>query len=202
MSQSLWAYFQSESEKLPEADGDLVPDLTLPTTSSAPCRVLEKTSIQLQNAVIKGYHSYKIRPPMTPTELIVDREYTNISDVNACLVWVPPLESFPKDMQSMVTDNKRMLMLSDIAGLPVGHVPRGLAGVFRSILDGGGNIFALATGDPIPSFPPWPAPNEIGGGVVIPADYVITTTDGLSIVSELQTVLEKLPEGSAMKVVV
>lgn len=138
---------------------------------------------------------------MTPTQLIVDREYTNISDVNACLVWVPPLESFPEDMHSMVTDKKRMLMLSDIAGLPVGHVPRGLAGVFRSILDGGGNIHALATCDPIPSFPPWPAPNETGGGVVIPADYVITTEDCSSIARELKSALEKLPEGSAMKLV-
>ena len=198
---SSWSYFQLESERLQAADVKLVPDISLPSTSSAPSRILENTSIQLQNAVIKGYHAYKIRPPVTPTKLCVDREYTNISDVNACLVWVSPLETFPEVMHSVVTDEKRMLMLADIAGLPVGHVPRALAGVFRAVLDAGGNIHAVATGNPVPSFPPWPAPQEEGGGFVIPADYVITSPNVSSVASKLETVLENIPEGSAMKLV-
>jgi hypothetical protein len=33
------------------------------------------------------------------------------------------------------------LKLFDIADLPVGHVPRSLAGLCRSVLDEGGNIY-------------------------------------------------------------
>ena len=36
------------------------------------------------------------------------------------------------------------------AGLPIGHVPRTLAGYFRSVLEDG-CVFAEVTGDPIPS---------------------------------------------------
>ena len=68
----------------------------------------------------------------------------------------------------MVTDSKRNLVLSDIAGLTVGHISRALASCFYQLLDSGGIIYATATGIPVPSFPPWPAPTEIGGGVVIP----------------------------------
>ena len=41
---------------------------------------------------------------------------------------------FKTDTLAMATDNKRCLTVADIAGLPVGHVPRGLAGVFRALL--------------------------------------------------------------------
>ena len=46
----------------------------------------------------------------------------------------------------MTTDDKRCLTVSDIAGLPVGHVPRGLAGVFRDLLDSNATIQAFPTG--------------------------------------------------------
>ena len=82
--------------------------------------------IIIDESVIKGYHHFKIRPPyITPMpQLSIDREYTNIKDINACLVWLPPIGSFPSEVQEMVTDEKRKLKLSDIAGLPIGHVPK------------------------------------------------------------------------------
>ena len=48
-----------------------------------------------------------------------------------------------KEVQEMVTDEKRKLKLSDIAGLPIGHVPKCLSKLFRDVLDEGGEI----TGD-------------------------------------------------------
>lgn len=55
------------------------------------------SKIIIDKCVVKGYHAFKIRPPFTspPTRLLVDREYSNIKDVNACLVWLPPLNKFP-----------------------------------------------------------------------------------------------------------
>jgi len=160
--------------------------------------------IELQKSVIKGYHAYKIRPPFTepPTRLRVDREYTNIKDMNACLVWLPPLDQFKENMHSMVTDAKRVLKLSDVADLPVGHVPRSLAGLFRSVLDEGGEIFAEATGEPVPSFPPWPAQNEEGGGVVIPATYFIYAKQNINMVtSQLKVITTLVKECAEMLIV-
>ena len=66
----------------------------------------------LSNSVIKGYHAFKIRPPITtpPTRLQVEPEYTNIHDTDACLVWLPSLESFPESLHGTVTDDKRQLL--------------------------------------------------------------------------------------------
>lgn len=82
----------------------------------------------LANAVIKGYHVYKIKPLVTSVKLIVDREYINIQDENAFLVWLPELDHFPKSMISEYADIKRHCYCRDIAGLPAGHVSRCLAG--------------------------------------------------------------------------
>ena len=81
--------------------------------------------VTLKNSVVKGYHVYKIKPPMTDpaTRLVIDREYSNPRDPNACLVWVPPLSDMPKEVHNIYTDMKTYLKVSDIAGLPVGHVP-------------------------------------------------------------------------------
>ena len=89
----------------------------------------------LENCVIKGYHAYQIKPPITdpPTKLRVDREYTNIVDKEACLVWLPDLETFNESIHDMVTDQRRQLQLLDIAGLPIGHAPRTLAGFFSEV---------------------------------------------------------------------
>ena len=161
-------------------------------------------TIILENSVIKGYHAYQIKPPSTdpPTKLIVDREYTNISDKDACLVWLPELETFPRSLHDMVTDQQRQLKLSDVAGLPIGHAPRILASFFRTVLDNEGAIHAVCTGNPCPSFPPWPAPTEIGGGVVIPCKFFIVCNDKdlKHFVTQLEATLEKMSEGSVMKI--
>ena len=161
--------------------------------------------IEVQNSVIKGYHAYKIRPPFTepPTYLRVDREYSNIKDLNACLVWIPVLSHFKENVHSMITDAKRLLKLSDVADLPIGHVPRSLAGLFRSVLDGGGEIFAEATGEPIPSFAPWPAYNEEGGGVVIPATYFIHAKRNINVVAfQIKDLVSKVKECTDMTIVI
>ncbi|KAJ8315488.1 hypothetical protein KUTeg_007638 [Tegillarca granosa] len=121
-------------------------------------------TITLKNSVIKGYHAFEIRPPMTtpPCPLTVEPEYTNIQDNCACLVWIPDLEYFSQDQLGMTTDEKRHFKLEDVAGLPLGHVPRSLAPQFRIILDKGGKVHAEVTGEPTPSYPPWPAPHEEG----------------------------------------
>ena len=131
----------------------------------------------------------------------MDREYTNISDNDACLVWLPELETFHESLHNMVTDQQRQLKLSDVANLPIGHAPRILASFFRSVLDSDGSIYAECTGNPCPSFPPWPAPAETGGGVVIPCKYFILcdNKDFKHFVAQLQATLDKMPEGSVMK---
>ena len=50
-------------------------------------------------------------------------------------VWLPALDIFSIDMHNMFTDEKRQLKLTDIAGLPIGHVPKCLSSVFRHVLD-------------------------------------------------------------------
>ena len=37
---------------------------------------------------------------------------------------------------------------------------------------------SVQTGDPCQSFPPWPAPQSIGGGAVIPCLYSVKVKDG------------------------
>ncbi|KAH3788701.1 hypothetical protein DPMN_166849 [Dreissena polymorpha] len=88
-------------------------------------------------------------------------------------------------MRQNVTDQSRFLRLCDIAGLPIGHVPRGLAGAFRKIIELEGKITAFATGEPCPSFAPWQAPEATGLGVVIPCDYIITCAENdFNIISD------------------
>ncbi|KAH3851881.1 hypothetical protein DPMN_094368 [Dreissena polymorpha] len=152
---------------------------------------------EIEDSVMKGYHQFKIRPPMH-TELNVDLEYTNLHDENAALVWIPPIEDFPPEMRQNVTDQSRFLILCDIAGLPIGRVPRGLAGAFRNIIELEGKITALDTGEPCPSFAPWPAPEATGGGVVIPCDYIITCADNdFNIICDA---IDSMPEKEAMKI--
>jgi hypothetical protein len=51
---------------------------------------------------------------------------------------------------------KTYLKVSDIAGLPVGHVPLGFSGTFRLFLEQGCVITCEPIAMPCPSFPPWP----------------------------------------------
>jgi hypothetical protein len=158
-----------------------------------------KATILAKNSVVKGYHAFKIKPP-SDTQLIVDREYTNINDKDACLIWVPELTTFDPNLHDMVTDEQTNLRLSDIAGLPIGHVPRVLASCFYHIIDSGDSVFATVTGDPVQSFPPWPAPSEKGGGAVIPCDYTLVVKDKESVLTLLKETLAKMPEGDAMTI--
>ncbi|KAH3703196.1 hypothetical protein DPMN_078227 [Dreissena polymorpha] len=47
--------------------------------------------------------------------LQVITKYSNIHDENCCLVWIPEMDNFDEDLHKIVTDDKRHLMLSDIA---------------------------------------------------------------------------------------
>ena len=161
-----------------------------------------KKEMVLRNSVIKGYHFFQIRPPNTtpPTQLLVQPEYTNIHDECASLVWLPELDTFPDHMHSLITDEKRQLKLQDVANLPIGHVPRNLAGFFRPLMESG-RIVAEVTGEPVPSFPPWPALKEEGGGVVLPCNYIITHSDIEAQYNKLSELLKSIPEGTAMELV-
>ena len=131
-------------------------------------------------------------------ELQVDREYSNIHDVDACVVWVP--DNVPENMKNLVSDVKRGLKLSDIAGLPCGHVPRGLASAFRYIIDAGGVITATVTGEPLPSFPPWPPMLEKGGGVVIPCQYKVRPKNINAAITIIEQHIENMLEMSVVEV--
>lgn len=156
--------------------------------------------LKLEDSVIKGYHHFQIKPPLN-TLLKVDLEYTNIHDEDASLVWIPQIDDFPSSMHGQVTDPQRFLKLSDIAGLPIGHVPRGLAGTFRAIIESGGSVSAIAKGEPCQSFPPWPSVHDVGGGAVIPCDYVIKS-ENQNHVDLLKNALSAMPEKDAMSLIV
>lgn len=162
----------------------------------------ECTEVLVGQCVIKGYHSFKIRPPMIDDAplLTVDREYCNIHDKNACLVWLPGLEEYKSEFHQLETDKTRKLKLNDIAGLPIGHVPRGLGGCFREILDRKDLIYAEVTGEPRPSFPPWPAPHETGGGAVIPCSYIIKCKDVSTTTALIRNALQEMEEKTVMTV--
>lgn len=118
----------------------------------------------------------------------------------ACLVWIPELELFSEDQLGMITDEKRHLKLEDVAGLPVGRAPRSLAPYFRDVIDKGGKVFCEVTGAPVPSYPPWPAQHEEGGGIVLPCNYIISTPckDDFKVIADA---LNAIPEGEAMELV-
>ena len=138
-----------------------------------------------------------------PSLLLVDREYTNVHDKSACLVWIPKLETFNENMHNMTTDNKRHLMLSDVAGLPIGHVPRELATCFRDIIDNGGSVYAEPCGEPAPSSYPWPEQQEVGGGVIIPCHYIMRPLPSSygQMLSQLRHIVSQMKAGSAMTIV-
>lgn len=87
------------------------------------------------------------------TRLMVEREFSNPRDPSACLVWIPPLSDMSTDLHDMYTDPKRYLKVSDVAGLPIGHVPQGFSGTFRLFMEKGCVISSEPIGMPCPSFP-------------------------------------------------
>ncbi|WAR18261.1 hypothetical protein MAR_000099 [Mya arenaria] len=104
------------------------------------------------------------------------------------------------DELGMTTDDKRHLKLEDVAGLPVGHAPRSLTPYFRNFIDRGGKVSSEVTGAPVPSYPPWPAQHEEGGGVVLPCNYIISTSceDDFKVLSDA---LNAIREGASMELV-
>ena len=92
--------------------------------------------IVIENAVIKGYHEFQIRPPLALL-LPVTKEYGNRHD--ACLVWVPEIEQIPSSLWNHVTDEKRGESVRTIAGFPIGRVPKGLSSCFYELL-GSSNV--------------------------------------------------------------
>jgi len=64
-----------------------------------------------------------------------------------CLTGIPKLETFYESAHGMSTDNKRQLLLFDVAGLPIENVPRELATCFRKVLDNGGTIHTEPYGE-------------------------------------------------------
>jgi hypothetical protein len=60
--------------------------------------------ITIKHSVIKGNHELKIRQQLQLT-LCIDREYTNIHDVSACLVWLPDTVS-DNDQFDCVTESQ------------------------------------------------------------------------------------------------
>ncbi|XP_053394429.1 uncharacterized protein LOC123524787 isoform X3 [Mercenaria mercenaria] len=171
------------------------------TTEQEPS--VTEQEVFVNHAVIKGYHVFKIKPPQVNQPLLtVDREYGNIHDHDACLVWLPNLNCYPQDLHEMQTDETRHLKLSDVAGLPIGHLPRGLDGCFRKILDQNNYIFVKITAEPTQNFPPWPAPSEKGGGAVIPCTYVIKTKHVDETVPGLKSAIQSMEERSVLNVTV
>ena len=61
-----------------------------------------------------------------------------------------------------------------------------------------GKVEAEVTGDPTPSFHPWPAPSEEGGGVVLPCNYIIRHPEIEQQFSNLSQFLKSIPEGVSM----
>ena len=110
--------------------------------------------------MIKGYHHFQICPPINavpPVFLDVQPEYCNYHDRNACLVLLPPLKALPKKQHRIATDKNGNYCIEDIAELPIGMVPKGLAGMFRDLMkEFDGQVSALPTGVPQKSSPPWP----------------------------------------------
>ena len=89
--------------------------------------------IIVNNAVVKGYHEFQIRPPQGLL-LPVTKEYGNKHDRNACLIWVPKIDQIPRTLWNKVPDEKRGERVETIAGLPIGRVPQGLSSCFRELL--------------------------------------------------------------------
>ena len=158
--------------------------------------------VVLKISVVKRHHVYKVKPTMTipATSLVVQREYSNTRDPSACLVWVPPLSDKPEDIHNMYTDIKCFLKVSDIADLPVGHVPLKFSGSFRAFLEKGCAITCEPIGLPCPSFLPWP--QKEGGGAVIPCHYFIKCSSNLVeyLKKELKSAVGKMKEKDATSI--
>jgi len=88
----------------------------------------------------------------------------------------------------MSTDNKPVMF--DVTGLPTENVTRELTICFRELLDDGGTYHAEPYGEPAPSSSSWTEQHKVGGGVILPCNYIIrhlpsTYHQNLSLLSRL-----------------
>jgi len=91
-----------------------------------------------------------------------------------CSTGIPKLETFDKNAHVMSTDNTRQLVLFDVTDLPIENVTRELATCFREVLDNGGTSHAETYGESAPSPSPWPEQHEVGVGVILLCNNIIS----------------------------
>jgi len=89
------------------------------------------------------------------------------------LTGIPKLETFDESMHGISTDNKRQLVMFNVTGLPIEHVPRELVTCFREVLASGGTIHAEPYKEPAPSSSPWPEQQQVGSGAIGPCNKII-----------------------------
>jgi len=101
----------------------------------------------------------------------------------------------------MPPDNKRQLVLFDVTGISTENVPRELATCFREVLDNGGTIHAEPFGEPAPSPLHWPEQHEVGGGVILLCNFIITSLPSTNVqkLSRLRHTVSKAKTGSASR---
>jgi len=63
-------------------------------------------------------------------------------------------------------------------------------------------VYAIVTGDPVPSFSPWPLPSEEGGRVVLPCHFIIYSSPVLiqKYNNQLSDLIKDIPEGDVLQV--
>ena len=80
----------------------------------------------------------------------------------------------------------------------------GLSAAFSRLLKDGINIYAQPLKEPLPSFPPWPNVKEKGGGIVIPANYIIQCSDKQTekVLEIVREAIDRMSEKSAITVTI
>jgi len=68
-----------------------------------------------------------------------------------------------ESISGMSRDNICQVVLSDVARLLIGHVPRKLATCLKEVIYNGGTVHAEPHVEPAPSSSSWPEQHEVGG---------------------------------------
>jgi len=63
-------------------------------------------------------------------------------------------------------------------------------------------LYAIVTGDPVPSFSPWPLPSEEGGGVVLPCNFIIYSSPVFiqNYNNQISDLIKDIPEDDVLQV--
>ncbi|KAJ8023034.1 hypothetical protein HOLleu_38100 [Holothuria leucospilota] len=163
---------------------------------------LQEVKIKIQNSVIKGYHEYKIAPPIE-LPLRLTPQYANIHDEEAVLVWMPNEHSINEEI--LKSKNSQGITIKELVNpvsVIIGHVPRGLGRLLKQCMDKNVQVTCLATGKPRQSFPPWPHFSQKGGGVVIPCEYILTCkkNEAQELISKIKSSFQNVQGGEGMKI--